>query len=91
MKLPPEKPTRLRQNVLRAVSEGVVSTGEGERILGEPVEKRPTLSLIQRKALMEMSVEERRRHLREQAERIAEEYQPDADWQAASGDAFVEY
>lgn len=91
MTLPPEKPTWLRQNVLRAVSEGVVSTAEGERILGEPVDKKPTLSLIQRRALMEMSVEERQRHLNEQAERIAEEYQPDPNWQAVSGEEFVDY
>ena len=90
MELEVEKPTWLRQNVLRAVSEGLLSTGEGEQILGETVKKKPALSLVERRALMAMPVEERRRHLREQAERIAEEYEPESDWQALAGEDFVE-
>ena len=91
MELQAEKPTWLRQNVLRAVSEGVLSMREGEQILGESVDKKPALSLVERRALIAMPVEERRRHLREQAERIAEEYRPDSDWQVIEGEDFVEY
>ena len=40
---------------------------------------------------MAMPAEVRRRHLREQAERIAEEYEPDSDWQTLAGEDFVEY
>ncbi len=91
MKLPAERPTWLRQNVLRAVSEGAMSTREGEQILGESMDKKPSLSLIERRALMQMSVAERRRHLKDQADRITAEYEPDPDWQAVEGEDFVEY
>lgn len=40
---------------------------------------------------MQMSIEERRRYLREQANRIAHDYEPDPDWRAIEGVAFVEY
>ena len=91
MALEPEQPTWLRQNVLRAVSEGVLSTREGEQILGESALKEPAPSLVERRALRAMPAEERRRRLKEQADRIAEVYQPDPDWQALAGEGFVEY
>ena len=91
MALEPEQPMWLRQNVLRAVSEGVLSTREGEEMLGEAVSKKPAPSLVERRVLIAMSAEERRRHLKEQADRIAEDYQPDPDWQALAGERFVEY
>ena len=91
MKLPAERPTWLRQNVLRAVSEGSMSTREGEQILGESMDTKPSLSLVERRALMAMSVEERRRHLKDQADRIAAEYEPESDWQEIEGEDFAEY
>ena len=89
--LPPERPTWLRQNVLRAVSEGAMGTTDGERMVGDAVDNKPALSLLQRRALMAMSVEERRRYLKEQTERIAADYRPDADWAAVSGEEILEY
>ena len=91
MALEPEQPTWLRQNVLRAVSEGVLSTREGEQILGGAAPKEPPPSLVGRRVLVAMPAEERRRHLKEQADRIAGEYQPDSDWQALGGEKVVEY
>ena len=91
MGLESEQPTWLRQNVLRAVSEGVLSTREGEQMLGEAASKEPAPSLVERRALLAMPAEERRRHLKEQADRIVEVYQPDPDWQALAGESFVEY
>ena len=91
MALESEQPTWLRQNVLRAVSEGVLSTREGEQMLGEAASKEPAPSLVERRALLAMPAEERRRRLKEQADRIVEVYQPDPDWQALAGEGFVEY
>ena len=45
-------------------------------------------TLIERRVLMHMSVEECRRHLREQADRIAEDYEPDPDWREVEGEDF---
>ena len=59
--------------------------------MGEAVSKKPAPSLVERRVLIAMSAEERRRHLKEQADRIAEDYQPDSDWQALAGERFVEY
>lgn len=89
MELEPEKPTWLRQNVLRAVSEGVLSTREGGQIMGEELEQSPALSLIERRALMAMPVEERQRVLQAQAERLAQDYEPDPDWAAIDGEDFI--
>lgn len=58
---------------------------------GEPALKEPASSLSDRRALRAMPAEERRRHLKEQADRIAEVYKPDPDWQAIAGESFVEY
>ncbi len=91
MVLDAEKPMWLRQNVLRAVSEEVLSTREGEQILGEAMMKKPALSLVERRVFIAMPAEERRRHLEKQAECIAEDYKPDSDWQALDGEQFVEY
>ena len=90
MELEPEKPTWLRQNVLRAVSEGVLSTREGGQIMGEKLEQSPALSLIERRALMAMPAEERQRLLKEQAERLAQDYVSDPDWAAIDGEDFIE-
>ena len=73
------------------VSEGVLRTREGEQIIIEAVKKKRALPHVERRALMAMPAEVRRRHLREQAERIAEEYEPDSDWQTLAGEDFVEY
>jgi len=60
-------------------------------MLGESASKEPAPSLVERRALRAMPAEERRRHLKEQADRIAEVYQPDPDWQTLAGEGFVEY
>jgi transcriptional regulator with XRE-family HTH domain len=88
---PPEQPIWLRQSVLRAVSEGLITADEVKDILGEDIDSGQPLTLIQRKALMQLPLEERRRILADQADRIATQYETPSDWQALEGEDVVEY
>jgi hypothetical protein len=60
--------------LLRAVAEGMMSATEAEAIGGEKFEQDVPLSLREKRAFMKLSLEERRRVLEQQAERVAEEY-----------------
>lgn len=62
--LEPERPQWLRRMVLRALSEGLMTREEGERVLGEQLD-RESLSdnVLERKSLARLSVEERRKLL----------------------------
>ena len=88
--LPPERPQWLQRNVLRALAEGLMSPGEATDMLGEPVEARPSLSLAQRRAFMQLPIEARRRMLAQQAEDIADAYEPDADWKELQAGDFID-
>ena len=91
LEMPPEQPTWLRQNVLRALSEGVISKEEGEAILDEEIEMEQPLSLIQRQAFLKLPLEERRRILAEQAEKMAAHYEEDMAWKTLEGEDIIEY
>ncbi len=88
--LPPERPQWLQRNVLRAVAERLMSPGEATEMLGEPVEARPSLTLAQRRAFMQLPIEARRRILAQQAQDIADVYEPDADWKEFQAGDFVD-
>jgi Zn-dependent peptidase ImmA (M78 family) len=88
--LPPERPQWLYRNVLRSVAEGVMSEREATEMLGEPVDVRPSLSLAERRAFMQLPIEARRRILAQQAEDIADAYEPDADWKEFQSGDFVD-
>ncbi len=76
----PEQPQWLRQHVLRALAEGMMTKEEAERKLGEAVEGSPPLSLVERRAFMKLPLEERRRILAEQAEKMTAHYEHDPEW-----------
>ncbi len=88
--LPPERPQWLQRNVLRALAEGLMSPGEATDMLGEPIQARPSLSLAQRRAFMQLPIEARRRMLAQQAEDIADAYEPDADWKEFQAGDFID-
>ena len=77
-----ESPQWLCRQVLHANAEGLLSPEESERLLGEAVETKPPLSLIQRKAIMKLPIDERRKLLRAQAERLVKLYQEETEWKA---------
>ncbi|MBI4641978.1 MAG: hypothetical protein HY731_14910 [Candidatus Tectomicrobia bacterium] len=91
LELLPEQPQWLRQNVLRALAEGLVTQEEAERMLGEAIKTEQPLSLIERRAFMKLPLEERRRILAEQAEKMAAYYEQDSEWKELQAGDIVEY
>ncbi len=89
--LPAERPTWLQQSVLRAVSEGAISKEEAEEMVGEELAMDRPLSLIQRRAFMKLPLEERRRLMAEQAEKLAVSYAEDPERRNLGGGDLVEY
>jgi len=87
----PEQPQWLRQNVLRAFAEGLVTQEEAERMLGETVKGKEPITLRQRRAFMKLPLEKRRRILTEQAEKMAAYYKQDLEWKELQGGDIVEY
>ena len=91
LECPPEQPTWLRQNVLRALSEGVITQDQAQTLLDEEIEMEQPLPLIQRRKFMQLPLEERRRLMTQQAEKLSEHYEQDQEWKKIEGDDFVEY
>ncbi len=81
----PERPQWLRQNVLRAFAEGLLSASDAERMLGKPIEVEQPLSLVERHAFMKLPLDERRRRMVEQADRVAEHYERSTEWRSLEG------
>lgn len=87
--LPREEPQWLKRNVLPALSEGVLSHEEAERIMGEPMEEGHG-QFLDRGAFMKLPVEERRRILAEQASALQKHYDRLADQEEPGGGDFFE-
>ena len=86
-----EQPTWLHQQVLRALSEGVIAKEEAEEMTGEEIRVDLPLSLVQRQAFMKLPLEERRRLLEKQAEKLEAAYAGDLEVQDLGGGDLVEY
>jgi hypothetical protein len=86
--LPREQSVWLRQHVLRAFTENVISRDEATELLGSEIDGKPPLKLIERRAFLKLPIEERRRILSEQAEQAANNYEVDNEWQ---GGDIVDY
>lgn len=90
--LPPEQPQWLRQNVLRAVAEGLLTSDDGRRLLGDvSAEPAPPMALIERRAFMRLPLAERRRVLQEQSVALKDYYDQDREWRDLEAGDFVEY
>lgn len=81
----PEEPRWVEQNIYRAFSEGVISKEEAERIIGKKLAEETSLPLLQKRNFMKLSLEERRRVLRKQAERAVGHYTEDTEWRGIEG------
>lgn len=86
--IPPERPQWLRRITLRAYSEGFLSLDETEKTLGERIDAKLPAASVERKAFMKLPLEERRRILAAQAEKIARDYEDSPEIQ---GGDIVEY
>ena len=87
----PEKPVRFHQQVLRALSEGLIGTREAGELLDDPLETSLSQSLVERRAFLELPTDSRRSLLREQAQQMVDYYQNDSEWRELEGGALVEY
>jgi len=83
--IPVEKTEWLKQNVYKAFAEGLMSQKEAEVYLGRKIEEKTPLSLEKIRSFMKLSLEDRKRILAEQAEKVSSYYKDDASrdsWQA---------
>lgn len=82
--LPSEQSEWVRRVVLRAASEELISAEEASQMLGEPLDTTAPPILLQRRAFLNLPLEERRRILAEQAQALRDAYADDPDrdlWQ----------
>ncbi len=89
--MPPEKPSWLQRSVLRALGEDLISREMAETMLGRSLGDGEHLSLIERRAFLKLPLEERRRIMAEQAERMAAYYEDDREWRKFQGGDFIDY
>ena len=81
----------MRKNVLRALAEELITNEEAEKLLGESLQDREPLSFIERRSFMKLSLEERRRIMAEQAEKMITYYGQDSDTKELQGGDIIEY
>ena len=91
IEMPPEKPERFHQQVLRALSEEFISETEAEQLLNNAVELSTNPSLSERGQFLALPKRERHRILSEQAKEMADFYEHDTEWQEWEGGPIVEY
>jgi transcriptional regulator with XRE-family HTH domain len=88
--LPPEQPQWLRQQVLRLLTEGVITQEDAEAALGEKIAAEPALALVERRAFMKLPLSERRRIMQAQAEKLLSSYEDATERQEWQGGDIVE-
>ncbi len=84
-----EKSLWFEKNVLHAFSEGLISSDEANRLLGDDIFSAGQ-SVIEKKQILKLSVSERNKILSEQAEKLFQYYVTNNDWKEFGGD-IVEY
>jgi Zn-dependent peptidase ImmA (M78 family)/DNA-binding XRE family transcriptional regulator len=89
--LSPEQPQWLHRSALRALAEGLISQEEAESIMGERIQADVPLPAVERRAFMKLPLEERRRLLAEQAEKLVAHYDQDSEWRDLEAGDFVDY
>jgi len=91
MDLQPERSSWLDKSVMRALSEELISKNLAEQFMGHSLENIEPLSLVERRAFMKLPLEEQRRIMAKQAERVATYYESDPEWRQFQGGDFIEY
>lgn len=91
LELLPEQPQWLRRIILRTVGEELLTWKEAEKMLGETMRSEQTFSFVKRRAFMKLPLEERRRVMAEQAEKMEAYYKRDGRREKFQGGDIVEY
>lgn len=89
--LPPERPTWLKQAVHRSIAEGFLTAEDGGQLLGEKLEADAGPGMLRRKAFLKLPLEERRRVLESQADKLQKHYEGEQDWKVTESDDLDEY
>jgi len=89
--LPPEQATWLKQAVHRCVAEGFLSADKGGALLGQKLEGDVGPGMLRRKAFLKLPLEERRRILEAQAEKLQKHYEEEKDWEPTESDEIHEH
>lgn len=89
--MPPERPSWVQRSVLRALGEDLISREMAESILSRSLDDQQPNSLVERRAFMNLSLEERRRIMAKQAERVAARYEEDSEWREFQEGDFIDY
>jgi len=90
MPMKEEKSQWFERNVLHAFSEGLISSDEAARLLGDDFDS-PELSLIKKKEFMKLSIKDRERVLSDEADRLAQFYSTTKEWKDIGAGDFIEY
>ena len=91
VKISPEKPERFHQQVLHAVSKGLITETEARQLFNHVADPSANRSLSERHQFLKLPKEERERILSEQAKDMADFYEHDTEWQEWEGGPIVEY
>ena len=78
--LPPEQPIWLRKSVMRGVAEGLLTQEDGMKMLGESMNVKEPVSLVERRAFMKLPLVDRRKIMARQAKEVAACYEKDTSW-----------
>ena len=89
--LPNGQPQWLRQNVLRALAEKLITAEKAQELLKELITPEESLSLIERRAFLRLPIAERSRLLAEQAEKMVSYYEQDTEWRELQGGDFIDF
>ncbi|MFA4980111.1 MAG: XRE family transcriptional regulator [Sphingobacterium sp.] len=75
-----ETPQWLKRNLSRLVGEGAINQEEAERMLGASIGVQRPHNIVQRRAFLELPIEQRRKKLTEQAKLLADYYEKEAEF-----------
>jgi transcriptional regulator with XRE-family HTH domain len=89
--LPNEHPQWLRQNVLRALAEQLITQEEASILLQEQISLAHPQSQVSRQEFMKLPLAERQRILEQQAEAMADYYETETEWRDFQGGDFIDY
>lgn len=78
-----EIPQWLKRNLSRLVGEGAITQEEAERMLGASIDVKQPHVIVQRRAFLELPMEQRRKKLTEQAKLLAGYYEKEAEFLTA--------
>ncbi len=90
MSMKEEKSQWFERNVLHAFSEGLISSDEAARLIGNDIDSQE-LSLIKKKEFMKLSIKDRERILAEEADKLVEFYETNKELKDFGAGEFIEY